>query len=81
VPGGEEIDAGPEPGLQDDESIAPRPALGDAGAAEEHVACLADSAAGAVIDVVESLRVRGTLFGEPQTRRDEGFGHEAIVKV
>ena len=37
LPGGEEVEAEAEAGLEDDEALAPRPALRQAVAPEEHV--------------------------------------------
>jgi hypothetical protein len=80
LPGREEIHAGAEARLENDEALATRPALGDAISSHEDMARLRHAAAGAVVDIVELLRVRDTLLGEAQRRRDERGGHGLIVR-
>src|SRR5207302_4244571 len=58
LPGGEEIEAEAEAGLEDHEALATGPALGQAIAGEEDVPGLLRSAGGAVVNVAEFPRPR-----------------------
>jgi hypothetical protein len=80
LPGREKVDAGAKARLENDETLATRPALGNAISSHEDMARLRHAAGGAVVDIVELIRVRDTLLGEVQRRRDEGGGHRLIVR-
>src|SRR5258708_37165985 len=62
LPGGEEVEAEAEPGLQDDETLAPGPALRKPVSRQENVLRLGKAAGCAVIDVAECLGVGGALL-------------------
>src|SRR3954462_15778713 len=74
LPGGEEIEAEAEAGLEDDEALAAGPALLDRVALREDKASLLGAASLAVVHVAEGLGVRRALL-EMQRCRLEGGGH------
>jgi hypothetical protein len=63
-PGGEEVEAEAEAGLDDDEALAPLPAGRQAVAGEEDVPCLPEAAGGGVVDVAVGLGIRRAVRGE-----------------
>src|SRR4051812_30965411 len=81
LPGGEEIEAEAEAGLDDGEALAPGPALRQAVAGEEDVARLCQAAAGAVIDVGERRRPGRAVCGELGPGGNQSCGaHAAILR-
>jgi hypothetical protein len=79
APGDQEIEAEAEPGLEDDEALAPGPARGQGAAVQENVLGLRRPAGGAVIDVALRLG-KGGAFLERQSRRDERLGHGPSIE-
>src|SRR5262249_38524617 len=73
LPSREEIQAEPEAGLEDDEALAPRPALLNGVALQKDVTCLLEASRRAVIDVAESFGIRNAVE-KCKTGRHEG-GH------
>src|SRR2546422_1015946 len=71
LPGGEEIEAEAEAGLEDHEALAAGPALRQAIAGEEHVPGLRRPPGGAVIHVAELLRPGRAVGGELQACRNQ----------
>src|SRR5437016_686303 len=71
LPGGEEIEAEAEAGLEDHEALAAGPALRQAIAGEEHVPGLRRPPGGAVIHVAELLRPGGADGGELEPCRNQ----------
>jgi hypothetical protein len=78
LPGREEVEAEAEAGLEDDEALAPRPALRQAVAPEKHMLGLRRAARRAVIDVAERRRV-GRLVEKRQRCGDERSRHGGII--
>jgi len=81
LPGGEEVDSCAEAGFEDHEARAAAPSLRQLIASQKDVTSLRRAAGGAVVDVVERLRIRYALLGKAQSRRSEWDGHGLIVKV
>src|SRR5258708_33346492 len=77
LPGGEEVEAEADPGLQDDETLAPGPALRKPVSRQENVLRLGKAAGCAVIDVAECLGVGGALL-ESEAGGDERLGHPPL---
>src|SRR2546422_9303631 len=71
LPGGEEIEAEAEAGLEDHEALAAGPALRQAIAGEEHVPGLRRPPGGAVIHVAELLRPGRAVGGELEPCRNQ----------
>ena len=78
LPGGEEIDAEAEAGLEDDEALAAAPARGQCVALEEDVRGLRRAAGCAVVDVVEGRGVR-RAFLERRCGRNQGANAESFL--
>ncbi len=74
LPGGEEIEAEAEAGLEDDEALSAGPALRQTVALQKDVLRLPRAAGGAVVDVAERLRI-GNAFLESQPGRKQRRGH------
>src|SRR3954463_7268966 len=79
-PGGQEIQAEAEAGLEDDEALAAGPALLDRVALQEDKASLLGAASLAVVHVAEGLGVRRALL-EMQRCRLEGGGHRPSISA
>ena len=77
-PGGEEVEAEAEAGLEDDEALAPGPARGQRVALEEDVRGLRGAASCAVVDVVEGRGVR-RAFPERRCGRNQGANAESFL--
>ncbi len=77
LPGGEEVQAEAESGLEDDEALAPGPARRKVVAGEEYMPRLRVPAAGAVVDVAERLRV-GDAFLKSEAGGGERLGHALL---
>src|SRR5256712_7946779 len=71
LPGGEEVEAEAEAGLEDHEALAAGPALRQAIAGEEHVPGLRRPPGGAVIHVAELLRPGRAVGGELEPCRNQ----------
>jgi hypothetical protein len=78
LPGGEEVEAEAEAGLEDDEALAAGPARGQCVALEEDVRGLRRAAGCAVVDVVEGRGVR-RAFLERRCGRNQGANAESFL--
>src|SRR5438552_4209057 len=78
LPCREEVESEAEPRLENDEVLAPRPALGQAVALEKHMLGLRDAAVGAVVHVAERGGV-GRVVAEIELRRDKRWHGASII--
>ena len=78
LPGGEEVEAEAEAGLEDDEALAARPACGERIALQEDVLGLLEPARCAVVDVVEGRGIR-RAFLERRCRGNQGANAESFL--
>src|SRR5882672_3057687 len=78
LPGGEEVEAEAEAGLEDDEALAPAPPGRELISIQENEASLFQPSGGAVVDVAERLRV-GNAVPEFRAGGNERRWHPAIL--
>src|SRR5713226_7323057 len=69
LPGGEEIQAEAEAGLEDHEALSPGPALWEVISLQKDMPGLSGAAGGAVVDVAECLRIGNALLKSQPGRK------------
>src|ERR1700704_5889413 len=77
LPGGEEVEAEAEAGLEDDEALAAGPPLGKLVTLQEDMPGLLEAPGGAVVDVAECFGIWNSV-PERQAGGDEQLGHALL---